>query len=146
MPILGSRRSDRAAHRRPGQALVEFALVLPLFLLLVAGMVDIGMGLNSSITVTNAAREGARLGIVNPNAAAIEARARGMGTRLDQTALTVASSCSRQVGSSPATCTLGAWQAGDSVIVTVNYDYRLIWPLAMGNTFRLSSTAQMRLE
>ncbi len=66
--IKGSRRSARHTDRGRGQALVEFALVVPLFLLLVAGMIDFGMGLSSSITVTNAAREGARLGIINPNA------------------------------------------------------------------------------
>ena len=120
--------------------------MLPLFLLLISAMVDLGMGLNASITVTNAAREGARLGTVSPNAAAIEARVRGIATGLDQTAMTVASTCGRPAGSTPATCTLTTWQAGDSVIVNVNYQYRLIWPLAMGASFRLSSTAQMRLE
>ncbi len=144
--IERSHRSQRVPDRGRGQALVEFALVLPLFLLLIAGIVDMGMGLNSSITVTNAAREGARLGTVNPNAAAIEARVRGMATGLNQTDLTVTSSCARPVGSIPSTCTLASWQAGDSVIVTVNYLYRFIWPLAVGNTFQLSSTAQMRLE
>ena len=146
MSIDRSHRSQRVPVRGRGQALVEFALVLPLFLLLIAGMVDMGMGLNSSITVTNATREGARLGTVHPNAAAIEARVRSLAVGLDQTALTVTSSCARPVGSVPATCTFATWQAGDSVVVTVRYLYRFIWPLAMGNTFPLSSTAQMRLE
>ena len=113
--------------------------MLPLFLLLIAGIVDFGMGLNASITVTNAAREGARLGTVNPNAAAIEAKAAGMATGLDQTSITVTSSCGRPVGATPATCTLATWQAGDSVIVSVSYGYKMIWPLAMGTTFQLSS-------
>ncbi len=146
MSIKGSRRSVHHPDRGRGQALVEFALVVPLFLLLVAGMIDFGMGLSSSITVTNAAREGARLGIITPNAAAIESRSRAIALGLDQTRVTVTSSCSRPAGSTPATCTLGTWQSGDSVVVRVDYQYRMIWPLAMGNTINMSSSAQMRLE
>ncbi len=146
MSIKGSRRSARHSDRGRGQALVEFALVVPLFLLLVAGMIDFGMGLSSSITVTNAAREGARLGIINPNATAIESRARSIALGLDQTKVTVTSSCSRPAGSTPSTCTLGTWQSGDSVVVKVDYNYKMIWPLAMGNTIHMSSSAQMRLE
>jgi Flp pilus assembly protein TadG len=144
--IKGSRRSARHSDRGRGQALVEFALVVPLFLLLVAGMVDFGMGLASSIAVTNAAREGARLGIITPNATAIDNRARAIALGLDQTKVTVTSTCSRPAGSSPSTCTLGTWKAGDSVVVKVDYNYQMIWPLAMGNTINMSSSAQMRLE
>lgn len=43
-----------------GASLIETALVLPLLLLLVAGIVDLGGAFNSYIMVTNAAREGAR--------------------------------------------------------------------------------------
>ena len=43
-----------------GQGLVEFALILPLLLLLVLGTVDLGMGFKTYIALTNAAREGAR--------------------------------------------------------------------------------------
>ena len=48
-------RSDR------GAVAVEFALLLPLLLLLVLGVVDFGRALNAQITLTQAAREGARL-------------------------------------------------------------------------------------
>ena len=48
-------------HRgQDGQGLVEFALILPLLLLLVLGTVDLGMGFKTYIALTNAAREGAR--------------------------------------------------------------------------------------
>jgi Flp pilus assembly protein TadG len=48
------RRSER------GASLIETALVLPLLLLLVGGIVDLGGAFNSYIMVTNASREGAR--------------------------------------------------------------------------------------
>jgi Flp pilus assembly protein TadG len=136
----------RRADGRRGQALVEFVLVVPLFLLLLAGMIDFGLGLNASITVTNAAREGARLGTTKPIAASIDARAKSMTAGLDQTKVTVTSSCKRPTGSIPTTCTLATWQAGDSVVVSVDYDYSMLWPLAMGTNIHLSSTTEMRLE
>jgi Flp pilus assembly protein TadG len=43
-----------------GAAAVEFALVMPLLLLLVFGIVEFGLIMNRQITVTHAAREGAR--------------------------------------------------------------------------------------
>lgn len=57
-------------HKPPkkasGQELVEFALVLPLLLLLVFGAVDLGRLFHAYITISNAAREGARYGIIYP--------------------------------------------------------------------------------
>lgn len=44
-----------------GANLVEMAIVTPLLLVLLAGIVDIGRTFNNYIIITNAAREGARL-------------------------------------------------------------------------------------
>lgn len=52
------RRRDR------GAAAVEFALVVPMLLLLVFGIIDFGRMLNVKITLTQAAREGARAAAV----------------------------------------------------------------------------------
>jgi hypothetical protein len=62
-------------RRSEGQSLVEFALVLPLFLLLVMGIADLGLAVFSYNSITNAAREGARLAIVNQDMPKITARA-----------------------------------------------------------------------
>jgi Flp pilus assembly protein TadG len=48
-----------------GQALVEFALILPVFLLIVFGLIDGGRLVFTYNTVSNAARSGARVAIVN---------------------------------------------------------------------------------
>ena len=45
-----------------GQSLVELALVLPLLILLLAGIADLGRAFFSYIEITNAAQEGARAG------------------------------------------------------------------------------------
>jgi Flp pilus assembly protein TadG len=47
-----------------GAELVELAVVLPLLLILIAGIVDFGFLLQSFQVVTNAAREGARIGVL----------------------------------------------------------------------------------
>ena len=133
--------------RRDGQSLVEFAVVLPVFLLILAGILDFGLGLYSQMTIINASREGARLGVVEPgNVAAVDARVKAMTTGLDQSQLTVTITCERPSGSSFVSCGSPQWQSGDAVVVKVDYDYRMLWPLALGNSLDLSSTVQMRIE
>lgn len=61
------------AHR--GQALVEFALVLPLLILMFMGVFDLGRYVFADNEVTNAAREGVRTGIVNQYEPDIRGRA-----------------------------------------------------------------------
>ena len=46
--------------RERGAAAVEFALILPVFLLLIAGAIDLTRMMYTQVVVTNAAREGAR--------------------------------------------------------------------------------------
>jgi Flp pilus assembly protein TadG len=57
-------RFVRAIRDRRGQALAEFALVLPLVLLFIAGIVEMGRAWNIKQVVTDAAREGARYTVV----------------------------------------------------------------------------------
>ena len=57
-----------ALRRRDGErgaALVEFALILTLFFLLIFGMIEFGVDYNNYIAVRNGTREGARMGVVN---------------------------------------------------------------------------------
>jgi Flp pilus assembly protein TadG len=53
------RRLRRGAER--GAAAIEFALVLPILLLLILGIFEFGRVLNIQISLSNAAREGARV-------------------------------------------------------------------------------------
>ncbi len=62
-------------RRTRGQALVEFALVIPVFLLLLMAVFDLGRAVFAYNSVTNAAREGARLAIVNQTPSLIQQRA-----------------------------------------------------------------------
>jgi Flp pilus assembly protein TadG len=63
-------------RRKPsrGQTLVEFALVIPLFVLLLFGIVDFGRAVLAYNSISNAAREGARTAIVNQRVSDIRTR------------------------------------------------------------------------
>lgn len=57
-----------------GQALVEFTMILPIFILLLFAIVDFGRGFYTWVLVTNAAREGARVAAVQSDSATINTR------------------------------------------------------------------------
>lgn len=54
--------------RERGAAAVEMALVLPLLILLVGGIIDFGRAFMTQVVVTNAAREGTRVAVVTKDA------------------------------------------------------------------------------
>lgn len=127
MGLLSHHRGDR------GQALVEFALIIPLFVLVVMGLFDVGRAVFNYNTVANAAREAARVAVVNQDPVAIRTAAKEAGTGL---------------GLTDGDITLGACAAQDCPFsVTVTFDYEPTTPL-IGQLFNptLSSTAVMPVE
>lgn len=64
---MGLKKSEK------GVSLIEFALVLPILLALLIGIVEFGWILNGHITVTGAAREGARVAVVGAEKEEIDA-------------------------------------------------------------------------
>ncbi len=81
----GARRRVRRQHMvRPGAnrqnqtgaAVIEFALILPVLLVLLIGSVDVSLALYDKAVITNASREGARAGIVARNPKLTEAEIR----------------------------------------------------------------------
>ena len=90
--------------------MTEFALVLPIIALLLFGVIQFGIVWNNYVTVTDAARAGARKGAVgryvqNP-AAAAEQAARDSATNLDQSKFDVS--------------VTSTWEPGDTVTVTAS--------------------------
>lgn len=57
--------ADCDQPRSRGQSLVEFALILPVLLLLLFGILDLGRGVYAYNTISNAAHQGARVASVN---------------------------------------------------------------------------------
>jgi len=103
----------RSTDRRDrGAAAVEFALVLPVLLLVVCGIVDFGRAYNAQVALTQAAREGARLAALSqPN---VVSRTQGAAVPLSG------------VGVSVTACPAGS--TGDAVVVT-SYSFSFVTPV-----------------
>ena len=153
---MSNRRSlVKRSNDDEGAVLIEFALVIGLFFMLVFGMVDFGLAINTKTQITNAGREGARLGTVNLVPGAVEARVREVAADLDQTVLVVTVTCEKP---DDTPCTGPGFPAGDiqnasegdSVVVTIDYQYNLITPLPgfidSDNKIDLKSVTEMRVE
>ena len=61
LPQRCDRGAEEANRSDRGAAAVEFALVLPILLLLIGGIIDFGFAFNTQISLTHAAREGVRV-------------------------------------------------------------------------------------
>ena len=153
MPM--STRRFRGSSEDDGAVLVEFALVISLFFMLVFGMVDFGLAINTKTQMTNAGREGARLGTVSLDPVAVENRVREAAKNLDPAILSVTVACEKPdnlacTGSGFPPGDLNHAVTGDSVIVTVDYTYDLITPLpgfiGSGGDITLQSVTEMRFE
>ncbi|MGH9895513.1 MAG: TadE/TadG family type IV pilus assembly protein [bacterium] len=104
-------------RREQGQALTEFALILPLLVVLLFGIIQFGIAFNNYVTLTDAVRAGARQGAVGRHiggpaaAGAVEDRVREAASGLNQDELAV-------TVSSPFT-------QGSDVTVTATYPYTI---------------------
>ena len=156
----GTRTADaklRSRRRGRGQSLVEFAVVFPVFMLVLSGILDFGFMLYSRMTVISATREGARSAITQAaDVTKIPVRVRdAVWSAVGGTGLTLANlqpdppviTCVRTSGTCNfSTKTPPSAVPGDSVNVTVTYSYKSFFPLLFGSTFNLSSTVQMVIE
>jgi len=134
--------------RAGGQALVEFALVLPILLVLLLGMIDLGKAFNFWIDQTHLSAEGARWAVVNKNP--------GPGASLAESIRLQADTDELRDGGTPSipdalsVCVAGSGVVGDPVTVTVSTTYNwlpFLGPHLGGVTSTsLSSTATMRIE
>lgn len=87
--------------RERGAAAVEFALVLPLLIVLVMGIIDFGRVYSAQQTLTNAAREGARAMALGQSDAAARTAARNAS-------LALGALPDSAFAASPTPCTAGA--------------------------------------
>ena len=134
------RRLARSAARDRGAAAVEFALLLPVLLLLVFGIIDFGRALNAQITLTQAAREGARIAALGESNVVSGTQAAATG--LSPVAVTVTS------------CPAGAG-TGVNAVVKASYSFSFVTPLSaiarifgssFGSTMTLTATGVMPCE
>lgn len=133
------------SSKRPrGQAVTEFALVIPILLVLFIGLFDLGRLVYGYNTIANAARIGARVAVVNQHVATIQQTAAGFAIALD-----VPASCSGSGG--PGVCVAPATPCGVASCmesVTVTFRFTPITPLVSDvvGPVVLSSTSRMPVE
>jgi TadE-like protein len=145
---------DRTGERRrsfvageAGTALVEFALVLPLLLLLLLGMLDFGKALNYWLDETHLAHSGARWAVVNryPGPGNLQQYVHGQA---DTPELKSLATVCVEFPSNPATGTNG--QVGDPVRLTMSAPYNLLPfvgnSLGIDTAITIRATSTMRLE
>ncbi len=122
--------------RTRGQALAEFALVLPLLLLFFMMILDFGRAIYGYHTVANAARAGARVASVDQDVAAVTARALSQTTGLNPDDLDV------DVPAPPCA------KIGCIAQVTVTYHYRALTPIigSVVGPLTVSSTTEVPIE
>ncbi len=137
--------ATRARRRQAGTSVVEMALVLPLLLLLVFGIGDFGIAYTQWNSLTNAVREGARMGVVfqTPcNPAAVTAN-------IQNTVSTYAASSGLNGPSIVTSVTNSCAGTGTQLTVsaTVPYNYIAIAALAcFAPTINLTAQTVMRNE
>ena len=129
-----------AVRKEDGAVLVEFAIVVPVLLLLVMGMLQFGILLNAWIDETHLTSSGARYAAVNQNPGASSGLT--LQDYIEQTADT-------QDLKDTATVRIcfpaGTSEIGDPVKVTMSYAYQLL-PLLGGTLMTVRGDATMRLE
>ena len=139
-------------HRERGNALVETAIVLPLLLLMMVGIFEVGRAYETWQVVTNAAREGARVGILpsgsddTTTAIVRQYMADGQLNRAADATIVVDRDATMVVN--------GADMAATQVIVDYPFEFIMLQPVArlvvpgsnVGEDITMRATAMMRNE
>ncbi|HOT98225.1 MAG TPA: TadE/TadG family type IV pilus assembly protein [bacterium] len=119
----------RLFRRQDGQSLVEFALVIPIFLLVLFGIIEFGRLWETMNVMTGAAREGARVAAVTaPDVGRARAAALGLLGGVTLTGLTV--TVSGPGGSNEVTVTV----SGTYTPLTNAFIPGLIGPIALSRS------------
>lgn len=102
-----------------GAAAVEFAILLPLLLMLVLGTIEFGRAYNAQITLTNAARDGVRVMAINNDATAAKTAAQN-----------AAASVSSTIPASDVILSTTTCSTGNQVTLTIKYTLSTITGIA----------------
>lgn len=121
-----------------GQAMVELAIILPILLLIVMGIIEFGFMINSYLTISNISREGARAAIVGNSYSDIENLIINCSPNLDSSKLNISISPSQE-----------SRKSGDTLTVYIIYNYELTVPIIssiFNDTVVLNAQTSMRIE
>lgn len=134
-------------RERRGQALVEFALIAPAFVLLLVGLFDAGRAVYAYSTVNNAAHTAARLAIIDQNVGDVKTAAIEQAPGLKLTVADVTVTWLDANGAATLPCTTTP-NVGCSAEVRVRYSFTAATPL-LGNlmgSIQLEGVARQPIE
>lgn len=121
-------------HKEDGQSLVEFAILLPIFLILLLGIVDFGRVLYTHLEMELVTQETVRLGGLGQTDAEIQAYAKDKFSR---------NSSELQVAISPA----GARSPGTYITVELTYPETFLEPLGVASVpYNIKTSSTIRVE
>lgn len=137
MALRLRRRGER------GAAAVEFALIMPIFLMLLFGIIDFGYMINRAGIINNAARDAVREAALGGKEAEVRAVADVSLGAIPGATVTV--TCKKEDGSA---CSLDTPERGDRAVVSIQYQHKMLTPVGMfvPGGFNLSRSAEMRIE
>ncbi len=140
MPVV------RGGARTAGQALAEFAIVVPVFMLLLAGMIQFGVILWGQNTLNQVVRDAGRFAATSPTCSASDATDR-VSTLSSAYAgpWTLASSSAVYTPGPPSCPPLNNHGDGVWVNVSASYDVYVFFPWVPGNG-HITSSADFRVE
>ncbi|MBP1924812.1 Flp pilus assembly protein TadG [Sedimentibacter acidaminivorans] len=125
--------------KEDGQAMVEFALVLPILIFLIAGIIDFGWIFGNQILADNACREAARYNAIHYN--------------IDKMTIVNATIKAEEIINNRAPTlksnNVNVSKSNESITVYLESDIFVITPFLsaiVGDTFTLESTCIMKLE
>lgn len=158
-------RSKRGRTRRRGQGLVEFALILPVLLLLLLVAIDFGRALYGWVVLQNSARIAANFAGLNPDAWEQNLTVVKDRYQADISADLDTANCDRPVSPTtplpdpvftdgPDTAVAGGsadsqYNVGDTVVVSLTCNFRPITPIIsaiLGNNIQLGASSEFRIR
>jgi Flp pilus assembly protein TadG len=153
--VVAQHTERRSRRSESGASAVEFALVLPILIILVFGVISFGIVLAQKLALGNAAREASRYGVVEGRTCTqVTAAATNAATTIGMNGGAVTVSVTRGTTEVLATnaCPSGPTKpctgavAGDSLFVKLTFGSTVDIPLVMSHTVTLTGTGVFRCE
>lgn len=126
----------RIIKNEKGQGLVEFALILPVLILILMAIIEFGFMFNSYLSLSNGVREAGRSAALGSNNAAVEVKLKDASGSLNPDNLSII-------------VTPSSRKRGDQITIVATYNYEFITPIIGGifsSGVTLTSEIKVRME
>ncbi len=136
-----------------GQSVVEFALILPLFVLFIVGIFELGRAFFAFISITNAAREGARVVTFWPGKTTLANITTAVKTEIGKSPTVkwgsvvqpILVECGAPLAPVTTDAGLLACPTEQPLRVTVTYQFQFIFQILYSDPLMLKRSAQMMI-